>query len=176
MLSISPELQFSEKHICTTITHHTQTLRVTSRVLVGHRSQKFWNPRQLIVFKDCHFPQRVSAEYDWLGPILDVVSFSLTSLTSILVTCSSDPGLSPPPHSIPAGMAEVEISLMSDTSRAFTTPFVCVVWKAGHQYSYSRVWIRFEQALGKDSEFTHTKYLVVIHFGCGKYCLTSFWV
>ena len=49
--------------------------------------------------------------------------------TSMLVTCSPEPGLSPPPHSMPAGMAEVESSLMSDTSRTFTTPFVWLVCK-----------------------------------------------
>ena len=48
----------------------------------------------------------------------------MTPFTSMLVTCSPDPGLSPPPHSIPAGMAEVESSFMSDMSNTFTTPFV----------------------------------------------------
>ena len=44
--------------------------------------------------------------------------------TSMLVTCSPDPGLSPPPHSMPAGMAEVESSFMSDTPSTLSTSFV----------------------------------------------------
>ena len=46
--------------------------------------------------------------------------------TCMLVTCSPDPGLSPPPppHSMPAGMAEVESSFMSDTPSTLSTSFV----------------------------------------------------